>query len=173
MATQYNPMPVSAIKFSSNTGTGGSVPATFNAFLYRPLESFNQFKLTIKLNIKLMQAPPGPLYPLTTDADGKVFWTLPWSTPDWSKFVAAATAQVNMWNNKFWLIPPQSFSNYDLKIESFPNQSWRPNVRCELSVDFNPSSDPDKEIKVVNLNLAMLAGKKQDSCDVSLAQPAL
>ncbi len=157
MTTFYNPMPVAATTFTSDSYTGGSVPASFDAFLYKPID-WGQLKLTIRLRIKLRQLPPKPI-PIQLDADGKVFWTSPWTGTDWQRFIRGAAAQADMWNNKFWLLPPTTsamFSEFDLGIIG-TNQAQRPNIRCELSVDFEATDNPHRTIDVANLNTQMLA----------------
>jgi hypothetical protein len=149
--TVYNPMPVGAITFNSDTYTGGSVPASFDAFLYMPYDR-GPLKLTIKLRIKLQKAPPR-LIPIQLDADDRGFWTSPWTDADWQRFVSGATAQANMWNNKFWMVPPATFTAFDQKVQG---RVYRPNVLCELSVDFSPGDNAHRTINVVNLNPAFL-----------------
>jgi hypothetical protein len=157
--TVYFPKPVATTTFSSNSYTGGSVPTTFDACLYRPLVP-NQLKLTIKLRIKPRQLPP-QMFPVL-DWDNKPFWTLPWTALGWQQFVRSAEAQANMWNNNFWLLPPtipSGFSEFDQVFDTFPNQALRPTIRCELAVDFNATDDVHRTIDVANLNLAMLVGQ--------------
>jgi hypothetical protein len=172
MATQYNPMPVATTTFSSDTYTGGSVPASFDVYLYRPTGGgFEPMKLTIALRIKLQQLSPRPL-PLAFDADDTPFWTKPWTPQDWTRFVAGAAAQANMWNGKFWLVSPPSFSEYNMSVYG-SNKQWRPNVVCELAVDFAPTDDPHKTIDVANLDLAMLAGSAQPLDSVTFRSHSL
>lgn len=156
----YDPKPVAAIKFSSDTTTGGSVPASFDAYLYRPMYQFESMKLTIALRIKLRPLAPR-LIPIVLDADGNPFWTIPWTPPEWARFVSACAAQANMWNDKFWLLSPPSFTDYDITLRD--HGIWRPNIICELAVDFAPTEDEHKTIDVADLNLALLAGRTQDS----------
>ena len=158
----YDPMPVAAIQFSSNTYTGGSVPATFDAYLYRPMNYiFAPLKLTIALRIKLRPLAPRAI-PIVLDADDNPFWTIPWTPGDWERFVNGAAAQANMWNGKFWLVSPPSFTDFNVTFDGAEDRPWRPNVICELSVDFAPTDDPHRTIDVANLNLAMLAGATAD-----------
>jgi hypothetical protein len=91
--TIYFPKPVATTAFSFNSYTGGSVPTTFDARLYRPLVP-GQLKLTIKLRIKLRQLP-AQVYRVL-DWDKK-----PWTALGWQQFVRSAEAQANMWNNNF------------------------------------------------------------------------
>jgi hypothetical protein len=84
--------------------------------------------------------------------------TSPWNDADWAAFVSAAAAQADMWNGKFWLVPPPSFSGFDVVYQkdplfnTFPNKAFRPNVRCALDVDFSATDDAHKTIEVANLN---------------------
>jgi hypothetical protein len=158
MTTLYNPMPVAAATFKSTSYTAGSVPATYDLFLYRPLDD-GPLKLTIKLRIKLRKKEPFPL-PIVLDANNTPFFTSPWTDADWRKFVQGAQAQANMWNDKFWLLPPPTFTDFDRTFDTFPGQAYRPNIRCELDVDFNPTGDAHRTIEVANLNLSLLTGAK-------------
>jgi hypothetical protein len=88
---------------------------------------------------------------------------VPWTPAGWKQFVDGAKAQANMWNGRFWLLPPPSFSEFNVKFDTFPNNEWQPNVICELAVDFAPTDDAHKTIDVANLNLATLAGQPLDS----------
>jgi hypothetical protein len=53
MPITYGPFPLAGVKFSSNSHTGGSVPAVFDAILYRAIGGSQQLKLTVKLRINL------------------------------------------------------------------------------------------------------------------------
>ena len=153
-ANGYYPTAVDHTKFvSRSSGKGGHLPTSFEAWLYRPL-SPGQLKLTIKLNVRLRQQSPRLI---TRDHDNKPFFSAAWNPTDWQKFVAEATAQANLWNNRFWIRPAKSFSQFDRKFDTFPGQAYRPNIRCELVVDFNPKGDASATIDVANLSRAMLA----------------
>lgn len=160
MATLYYPMPVAATQFASDTYTDGSVPASFDVRLYRTMNNdFLAMKLTIALRIKLRPLPPRRI-PLVLDADGNPFFTVPWTPQEWNLFVQGATAQADMWNGKFWLVPPPSFREFNIKVADPDYPEFRPNVVCELDVDFAPPDDAHRTIDVANLNLATLAGRK-------------
>jgi len=161
MTTVYNPVPVATATFSSDTYDAGSVPATFDMALYQPVEP-DQLKLTIQLRIRL---EPLSAWPLALDADKKPFFTSPWTAQEWQRFVSAVAWQADMWNNKFWLLPPTLgtlFSEFDQTFDTFPNQAYRPNIRCELSADFDAKGDVQRTIRVANLNTAALAGQPQN-----------
>jgi outer membrane protein OmpA-like peptidoglycan-associated protein len=154
MATTYDAL--SSTKFSSNSYTGGSVPTAFDIALYRAHGGFQQLKLTIKLRINLRRLEK--MIPLQLDYDKNVFLTSRWTDADWTGFVSAAAAQADMWNNKFWLLPPPTFSGFDEVYQkdpmfnTFPNKAFRPNIRCALEVDFAPTSSAHRTIEVANLN---------------------
>ncbi len=162
--TNYFPIPVASTTFSSKTYTGGSVPASFDAFLYKPIGGPNQLKLTIKLRIKLN---PIAAFPFILDANNRAFFTSPWSGADWARFVSAAAAQADMWNNKFWLLPPPTFDEFDEVYEfdpfwgKLPNKAFRPNIRCALDVDFAATDNLHRTIDVANLNTSMLVALGQ------------
>jgi outer membrane protein OmpA-like peptidoglycan-associated protein len=160
MAPSYKPVPLVGAAFSSNSRTGGSVPAAFDTFLYQPTGGFKHVKLTIKLKISLKQARG--FLPVQLDADKKPFLTTPWTDAQWSAFVNSASAQVNLWNNRFWLVPPPAFSGLDEVYQKdpffnkFPNKIFRPNLLCALEVDFSPASGAHRTIEVTNLNAAFI-----------------
>lgn len=162
MTTIYNPMPVAYTSFSSRTYTGGSVPAAFDAFLFRPYDRMGALKLKIKVGIRFRQIPRR-VVPLQLDADDNPFWTADWTDADWRRFLAGVKAQADMWNNKLWLLPPMSFTEFDLSLDAFPGQVWRPNIRCELEVDTEAGDGAHRTIEVANLDLRMLAGRTQNS----------
>jgi hypothetical protein len=162
MAT-YDPKPIAYTAFNSDSKSDGSVPASFDIFLYKPTSPPDQLKLTLRLNINMRRLPPRVL-PLVADADGKPFWTKPWTNIEWQQFITAAAAQAEMWNNKFWLLPPPTFSDFDAVYSTFPGQAFRPTIRCELKVYFDVSENPHRTIDVANLHLpALPAGQPRDS----------
>ena len=149
----YYPVPVKAIKFSSNTTSGGSIPASFDAYLYKPMNNdFAPMKLTIGLRINMRQSSPRLI---ALDSDNNPFWTSPWTSSEWNTFLDGCAAQANMWNGKFWLRPPLAFSEYNIALAD--GSQFRPNIVCELSVDFQAGDNAHMTIDVVNLNLALLA----------------
>jgi len=143
--------------FTSTSRAEGSAPASFDAFLYRPLDRGGQLKLTINVRIKLRQLPPKPFMG-QRDSDGNPFWTSAWNGPDWQRFIMAAAAQADTWNNKFWLVPPPTFTEFDVTFHGAANRALRPNIRCELVVDFDPKERPHRTIDVANLDMNFLLG---------------
>jgi hypothetical protein len=156
-------MPVAGIEFKSDTTTGGTVPARYDAFLYKPTDA-GPFKLTIKLRINLKQMAPRAV-PFLQDWDGTPFMTSPWTGPEWQQFITGAARQADMWNNKFWMQPPATFTEYDRTFDTFPGQAFRPNIRCALEVDFTATDDAHKTIEVahLDLNYVTMLGKTPNS----------
>ena len=152
----YYPIPVDHTKYASSASGDGRLPTSFDAYLYRPLDAgAGQLKLTIKLRLKLRQQSPRLI---AHDADDKPFFSSPWSATDWAQFVADAKAQADMWNNKFWLAPSPSFTQFDRIFAHFPGQAYRPYIRCELDVDFSDAK-ASKTIDVANLNRVIMAAQ--------------
>jgi len=151
MATVYFPQPMAAANITIDGNDKGAVSAKFYAALYRPLQPFNQMKLTIYLRILLQPAAPKPFLN-NLDYNKNGFFAAPWKASDWKNFIDGLSRQVQDWNNVFWLIPPGSFSEYDQADPSNPKRAWRPNVRCELEVDWNAKDHADRTVSVVNLD---------------------
>jgi hypothetical protein len=152
MTTAYK-----AVAFTTftSTRTRDSVPASFDAFLHQPLDRGGQLKLTINLRIQFRPLPAKPFMG-QLDSNGTPFWTSPWNGPDWARFIMGAAGQAGLWNNRFWLLPPATFTDFDTTFDAFPNRAFRPNIRCELVVDFDPKERPHKRIDVVNLDMNLL-----------------
>ena len=105
------------------------MPATFDAFLYQPTQNFDPLMLKIKLKIN-MRPMAQRLLPFVLDANKRPFWSTPWMAADWQRYISAAITQANMRNNRFRLVPPPIFVEFDQSIPaSFPGQVWRPNIR--------------------------------------------
>lgn len=162
MATLYHPTPVLSATFETTSRTEGSTIATFDTFLYKPIDGQSQLKLLIKLRINLRQLPPKAI-PLQLDRDNKPFWTSPWTWPEWGQFIHTAALQADMWNNKFWLVPPPSFTDFDITFGMPPKQARRPNIRCALEVDFNAGEDAHRIINVAHLDTRLLIGGTRDA----------
>ncbi|MBL8231763.1 MAG: OmpA family protein [Bryobacterales bacterium] len=155
MAIAYHPIPAAHSRFDSDSYGSGGVPTTFDAALYKPVDAYQQLKLVIHLRVNLKQAPQSPV-PLILNG-GTAFWTQPWNQADWHKFIRDASNQANMWNDKFWLIPPDSCDAFDVRQGL---SIWRPYLRCELAVDFKADKDYHTAIEVANLIPGTIQGPK-------------
>jgi hypothetical protein len=79
-----------------------------------------------------------------------------WSNADWARFLTNVNAQAKLWDSRFWLIPPNDFSLFDIVEGSWVNKSGatttRLNVKCEFSLQLAfASSYAHQTIEVVNL----------------------
>jgi len=118
-------------------------------------------KLTLQLRLRLQQINPGSGE--YQDSSGRSFPARDWTGPEWMDFIVSAKEQADMWNNKFWLKPPPSFTKLDVKYDSFPGQVYRPYIRCELEVDFFANAaDAHRIIPVVNLDIPTNSVLKKD-----------
>jgi hypothetical protein len=148
----------------SDDSRAGTASASYSAYLYEALEPTAYLKLTILLRVKLIPRASSPImtipqdfFPHDYDSDGNLFWTSPWTATLWQAFSRQAEKQAQMWNNQFWLVPPPNFKNYDRNIIGSVKR-FRPNVVCELIVDWN-SAHPSRTIEVVNLDVSKLKPK--------------
>lgn len=158
MVAQYNPWPLRSGTVNA-AGRPGAVPAKFDAFLQRPMNKFGQLLLRLKLRINMRQLYSGRLSE-KRDAGNQLIPTRPWTSSDWQTFIDQSIDQADMWNNKFWLIPPPSFTDGDERFDTFPGQVWRPNIRCALDVDFGATTDPHRTIDVANIDTSRVSGPK-------------
>jgi hypothetical protein len=113
-----------------------------------------KFKLTINLRLAMEQIDPPSRVVL--DTDGKPLWTRPWVSSEWNRFISGVRQAANMWNNRFWLKPPSTVSDYDRYVESpsrFNDKRERPYIACELQLALVPTRIAHKTVKVVNLDL--------------------
>jgi hypothetical protein len=148
-----------------------STRATFDVVLSKPdsgtpgVTRMGMYKLTIKLRVRL--EPSARVFPVVNDASEppKAFAIRPWSGTEWQTFVNGAKAQANLWNNRFWLVPPPTVKDYDYThidaASRFKVVHRRPYFACELEVDFNAGqADAHRIIEVYNLDVAKITGKK-------------
>ncbi len=120
--------------------------------------------LTLNLRIFLDKfMPPAHLKAwIFLDFDKRAFIVGPWNHSEWQRFVQGFKKQSNMWNDKFWLIPPADFSSLDIKTGS---KKIRPNVYCHLNVEIvSSAARSHRTIQVVNMDAkfaARAAGKTE------------
>ncbi|HJQ57250.1 MAG TPA: hypothetical protein VJ890_10105 [Vineibacter sp.] len=177
--TVYLPIPVAKTTYKWDSRGDGRTKASFGAYLYKPLDGWGQLKFTIKLKAQLTKQTARII---TLDHDKKPFFGNVWNDADWNTFLASAKKQADLWNNRFWLDPPDTFTDYDrqvisgtpapagppgsiLSLATFPTHTLRPYIRCELEVDFQAGKDASATIEVANVNTTMLKaqGQSQDA----------
>ena len=57
-----------------------------------------------------------------------------WTESEWWQFMDSVFDQSDRWNNKFWLIPPNNYSELDWPLNARQGRNYRPNVKCQLFV---------------------------------------
>ena len=57
-----------------------------------------------------------------------------WTESEWWQFMDSVFDQSDHWNNKFWLIPPNNYSELDWPLNARQGRNYRPNVKCQLFV---------------------------------------
>jgi hypothetical protein len=90
------------------------------------------------------------------DADDAAKFIKEWNTAEWLNFINGVKAQASLWNGKFWLIPPDDFSYFDIETANWTNKSGktitRMNVKCEFELEVVPYAPyAHRAIDVVNL----------------------
>ncbi|HLK67166.1 MAG TPA: hypothetical protein VKU19_27215 [Bryobacteraceae bacterium] len=157
--------------FKTMVGTASAVhDAVFDSELtVAPGPGMNHM-LALKLKMYLNKFQP-PMNPFTheyfstwiyADFSSRIFIIGPWSQAEWSRFVKRFLTQCDMWNNKFWLIPPADFTALDVTTGG---KKVRPNVYCNLNVQVQYSpAGAHRSITVVNMDAKSAArqgGKKE------------
>jgi hypothetical protein len=124
----------------------------------------HMLQLTLRMYLNKYQPPVNPWtheYFSTwfyADFDHKVFIIGPWSHAEWTRFVKRFLAECDMWNNKFWLIPPADFTALDVTAGG---RKVRPNVYCNLNiqVQYSPGG-AHRSITVVNMDAKSAARQR-------------
>lgn len=145
----------------------GSLDAIFEAYLFQDVKDPTNCKLTILLRLRLEQKNPTGAEGQETDRttlDNIHFRYFPirrWTASEWADFKNSAQQQADMWNNKFWLKPPPTFTKLDVKNGAPPGYVYRPYIRCELDCDFTANAAvAHKIVPVVNLDASKIHGEK-------------
>lgn len=108
----------------------------------------NNHTLTLSLNIYFQKVITPPF--TFGNSDGMTFPIRNWRETEWQEFLTQARIHGNLWNNKFWLIPPSDFTEFDRQEGQ---AIYRPNVECELNLQIKSSpADANQTVKVVKLN---------------------
>jgi hypothetical protein len=116
---------------------------------------------TLTLYLKVFLDPDdshlalGPYF----DSGPRMFVVRQWdrNTPLFKAFTNSFQRQAQVWNNKFWLVPPTGFSRLDVNVR---NRTIRPNIYCHLHVEVRgTAAGAHRTIKVVNLDTAAAAIK--------------
>jgi hypothetical protein len=114
----------------------------------------HSLKLYLRIHLKQVNKKMTAL-----DADKESFPVKDWTADEWSRFTSDFMKQSNMWNNRFWLIPPKYYSLTDA---AYGGRKLRPNISCFLftEVTNNPGT-AHRTIEVVNLDLNRIKREKR------------
>jgi hypothetical protein len=128
-----------------------SAENTFNSSLLIKTNGHDNHTLTLDLKIFLRPVSAHGVKNLPyVDASNHLFFINDWKPHEWALFQRAFHNETLFWNDRFWLIPPDSFSSLDVKIGA---RTVRPNIYCHLFVEILSSAAGAHEtIDVVNLD---------------------
>lgn len=141
----------------------GSRPASFDAKFLRPdaaaAKNRQEWRLEVILKIYLKQRNPDVWPPLASDLDDTPFFIERWTHEEWELFKRGAEKQARLWDRKFWLKPPWTFTEGDITHEHGPASVWRPYIDCLFMFRFeaNPK-DTHRTIEVAKLNIDYAKG---------------
>ena len=101
-------------------------------------------------------APATGTVGMHADADDTPHLIKEWTAAEWGSFTSAVKSQASLWDGKFWLMPPDDFSHFDIVEGSWTaasgSKTTRPNVKCEFRLEIAPgSSTAHMSVDVVNL----------------------
>lgn len=83
------------------------------------------------------------------DSNGTQRLIKDWQGTEWQDFVRNFRFQAHTWNRKFWLMPPDDFTLFDVDQGS---NIIRPNISCEFSLQIaHMAMGAHRSINVVNL----------------------
>lgn len=121
---------------------------TFHSELTVSRSSAANHNLRLRLGLCVQKVPGVP--DVFNDFNGSSFKIREWGYLEWYNFRDTIFAQCDHWNNKFWLIPPSSYSELDVNVNG---TRFRPNVKCELFVQiWNNPGDAQKNIRIARLD---------------------
>ncbi|QDT54226.1 hypothetical protein Pan44_22530 [Caulifigura coniformis] len=106
--------------------------------------------LNVHLNPILPSGIPRQMRLPFFDFDNVMWLIRPWTRTEWTRFVQNFKREAARWTNRFWLVPPASYTGLDVKIGA---TSVRPNVYCHLYINVvEDAANAHTSISVVNLD---------------------
>src|ERR1051325_4527385 len=124
---------------------------TFDSYLLLHKNGHENHTLTLVLKLFLKPADTYgfPVFP-HLDWNKNLFFAREWQAAEWQKFVNTFKRQALLWNDHFWLKPPQSFSKLDITLGK---RKVRPNIYCHLYVDVvGSAASAHRTIEVIKLD---------------------
>ncbi|WP_157605407.1 hypothetical protein [Schlesneria paludicola] len=154
--TKTDPKTGLATEMICTASSGGGFTVAYDSSLILH-DGCQNHTLTLVLKINLNPILPDILPTwlrlpfFDADTPPKMFLIRPWGKPEWTNFTTGFKRECAKWNDRFWLIPPASFSALDVKQGS---RSVRPNIYCHLYVSIvGSAAGAHRSINVVNLDL--------------------
>jgi hypothetical protein len=123
---------------------------TFDSYLLLHKNGHDNHTLTLVLKIFLKPADTYgfPIFP-HWDWDNNMFLAREWEAREWQKFVRTFQQQSLLWNDHFWLRPPQNFSKLNVTLGK---RTLRPNIYCHLFIDLvGSAAAAHRTIEVIKL----------------------
>lgn len=105
-------------------------------------------------NLKGVKVPTGAKVGVRLDANNSPKLIKDWTDTEWNAFTNGVKIQAKLWDGKFWLIPPDDFSHFD--VGTSPDMrtliKYRPNIKCIFDFQVVPiASVAHDSVDVVNL----------------------
>ncbi len=153
--------------------------ATFDSTLENSLDPGKNWTLRITLRIFFRQISPNQLTApmmrviatslgvpvpagapvgMHPDWDKNVHFIKEWTGTEWVNFINGVRTQASLWDGKFWLIPPDEFSHFDVTRHNLSptrkpvTTTHRPNVKCEFRLEIAPGNSlAHTSVDAVNL----------------------
>ena len=122
----------------------------FNSDLIRsadPGATNHIMQITLRIRLEQIRTPPNTC----RDGDNNVFNIRNWHDHEWLAFTEMVRRQSNVWNDKFWLIPPEIFTEWDLELFLGGPVVVRPNFKCILRVSVVTGGQAHKTIRAARL----------------------
>jgi hypothetical protein len=118
---------------SLSAGSPGVSGAFTSDLLLSPDGTTINHTLKIRLGLCFQQitTPPSTFNDF---AGANTFNIRNWTESEWWQFMNSVFDQSDHWNNKFWLIPPNNYSELDWPLNARQGRNYRPNVKCQLFV---------------------------------------
>lgn len=126
-------------------------PWAFNSELFLAKSAGQNHELKIYLAVclqKIDKAAGEQTINSTVSSSGHRILLQDWTTEEWDNYQKGSTQAANVWNNKFWLIPPDSYN--ELRWSYPPREpTHKPNFKCSLEVNFNAKPEDAHKVMFV------------------------
>lgn len=126
-------------------------PWAFNSelFLAKTAGQNHELRIHLAVCLQMFNKKVGePAINSKVSSSGHRILLQDWTTEEWDNYQKDSTQAANVWNNKFWLIPPDSYN--ELRWPYPPREpTHKPNFKCSLEVDFNAKLEDAHKVMFV------------------------